>query len=94
MVLTRLSDASPGTLKKELDALTGVGLLNSQRVGNQVQFSANTHHPVYPELSALIRKTTGLHDQIASALQALGKWVEVALALWPVPRSPQTAMWM
>lgn len=89
--LARLSDASPGTLKKELDALTGAGLLNSQRVGNQVQFSANTHHPVYPELSALIRKTTGLHDQIASALQSLGKWVEVAFVFGSVASATESA---
>jgi hypothetical protein len=45
---------SAGTLKKELDALTAVGLLHLQRVGNQSQFRANTEHPVYPELLAQV----------------------------------------
>ena len=69
--LARLTDASPGTLKKELDALVAVGLLRLQKVGNQTQFCANTEHPVYPELSGLIRKTTGLKDVLVTALQAL-----------------------
>lgn len=75
--LARLTGASPGTLKKELDALMAAGLLKSQKVGNQTQFSANAEHPVYPELSGLIRKTTGLHDVLASALQPLAELVEV-----------------
>jgi predicted transcriptional regulator len=69
--LARLTGASPGTLKKELDALTSVGLLKLQKVGNQTQFSANTEHPVFPELSALVRKTTGLRDVLALALAPL-----------------------
>lgn len=69
--LARLTGASPGTLKKELDGLVAVGLLRLQKVGNQTQFCANTEHPVYPELSGLIRKTTGLKDVLVTALQSL-----------------------
>ncbi|OYU31078.1 MAG: DNA polymerase subunit beta [Comamonadaceae bacterium PBBC2] len=69
--LARLTGASPGTLKKELDGLVAVGLLRLQKVGNQTQFCGNTEHPVYPELSGLIRKTTGLKDVLVAALQAL-----------------------
>ena len=88
--LARLTGASPGTLKKELDALTAVGLLESRKVGNQTQFSANTQHPVYPELSGLIRKTTGLHDVLASALQPLGAQVEVAFVFGSVASATET----
>lgn len=66
--LARLTGASAGTLKKELDALTAAGLLKFQKVGNQTQFSANAEHPVYPELSGLIKKTTGLRDVLALSL--------------------------
>lgn len=75
--LARLTGASAGTLKKELDALLAAGLLKSQKVGNQTQFSANAEHPVYPELSGLIRKTIGLRDVLADALQPLGDLVKV-----------------
>lgn len=76
--LARLTGASAGTLKKELDALTKAGLLTSRKVGNQSQFCANTEHPVYPELSGLIRKTIGLCDLLTLALKPLTDQVKVA----------------
>ena len=76
--LARQTQAAPGTLKKELDALCRVGLLNSERVGNQVQFQANQGHPIFAELQALIRKTTGLADVLRQALQPLGDQVALA----------------
>ena len=76
--IARQTQAAPGTLKKELDALCRVGLLHSQRVGNQVQFQANQGHPVFAALQALIRKTTGLADVLRQALQPLGEQVALA----------------
>lgn len=76
--LARQTQAAPGTLKKELDALCHVGLLTSERVGNQVQFQANQSHPVFAELQALVRKTTGLVDVLRQALQPLGDQVALA----------------
>ena len=65
--LARQTQAAPGTLKKELDALCAVGLLRSERVGNQVHFQANLAHPVFTELQALVRKTAGLADVLRQA---------------------------
>lgn len=76
--LARQTGASPGTLKKEVDALTAVGLLQTRRVGNQTQFRVNSDHPVFPELSALVRKTMGLVDVLRMALAALHDQVKVA----------------
>ena len=87
--LARLTGASPGTLKKELDALTSVGLLKLQKVGNQTQFSANTEHPVFPELSALVRKTTGLRDVLALALAPLASQIEVAFVFGSMAKATE-----
>ena len=89
--LARLTGASPGTLKKELDALSGTGLLRMQKVGNQTQFSANVDHPVYPELSGLIQKTTGLHDVLAHALLPLGALIEVAFVFGSIAKATETS---
>ena len=89
--LARLTGASPGTLKKELDTLTEAGLLNVQRVGNQTHFSANAEHPVYPELAGLIRKTTGLRDVLARALEPLAGGLEVAFVFGSVASGTETA---
>ncbi len=87
--LARLTGASPGTLKKELDALTSVGLLKLQKVGNQTQFSANTENPVFPELSALVRKTTGLRDVLALALAPLASQIEVAFVFGSMAKATE-----
>ncbi len=89
--LARLTQTSPGTLKKELDLLVSAGLLTSHTSGNQVRFSANSNHPVYPELIALIRKTTGLHDVLANALQPLADHLEVAFVFGSTAKGSETA---
>ena len=47
-------------------------------MGNQSQFCANTEHPVYPELSGLIRKTIGWYDLLTIVLRPLTDQVKVA----------------
>jgi len=76
--LARLVGAVAGTLKKEMDALVAVGLLSTQRVGNQTQFCANPNHPVYPELAALIKKSIGLADQLRAVLMPLSDRIQAA----------------
>jgi predicted nucleotidyltransferase len=89
--LARLTNASPGTLKKELDAVVASGLLKLQKVGNQSQFSANTDHPVFPELSALIRKTIGLQDVLVNALQSIAADIEVAFVFGSMAKATETS---
>ena len=76
--LARQTQAAPGTLKKEVDALCRVGLLHSQRIGNQVQVQVNRQHPVFAELQALVRKTIGLTDVLQHALAPLLPRMELA----------------
>ena len=89
--LARLTNASPGTLKKELDAFVSSGLLKLQKVGNQSQFSANTDHPVFPELSALIRKTIGLQDVLVNALQSIAADIEVVFVFGSMAKATETS---
>ena len=84
-----MTGASAGTLKKELDALMAVGLLRLQRVGNQTQFSANVDHPVFPELSGLVRKTIGLRDVLTLALEPLSSQVEVAFVFGSMAKATE-----
>jgi predicted nucleotidyltransferase len=76
--VARMTGTAPGTLKKELDELCRIGLLLSQRIGNQVQFSANIEHPVFPELQALIKKTIGLADALRHSLSPMAEGIDVA----------------
>lgn len=76
--LARLTGASAGSLHRELRVLAGLGLLRRQEIGHQVHYQANTAHPVFAELAALLRKTAGLADVLREALEPLGEKVELA----------------
>lgn len=81
--------ASVGSLKKELDLLSGAGLLKVQKVGNQTQFCANADHPVYPELLGLVRKSIGLVDVLHAALAPLADQVRVAFVYGSVAKGSE-----
>ena len=76
--LARLTGASPGSLHRELRALADWGLLQRHEQGHQVLYQANTQHPVFADLAALLRKTTGLADVLRAALTPLGDAVTLA----------------
>lgn len=69
--LARLTNTVPGTLHKELARLANAGLLLRKAQGNQVRYQANRQCPVYPELAALLRKTTGAAERVSEALTPL-----------------------
>jgi predicted nucleotidyltransferase len=89
--ISRITRSSPGTMAKELDQLQRVGLLQKHRIGNQVRFSANQDHPVYPELSALLRKTVGLADVLATALAPLEDQIDIAFVFGSMARATEHA---
>lgn len=89
--IARMTATSAGTMAKELDQLQRAGILEKLQVGNQVQFSANTNHPVFPELSALLRKTVGLADVIVEALADVADRIEVAFVFGSVARGAEHA---
>ena len=76
--LARLTGASAGSLHRELRLLSEMGLLLRRDVGRQVHYQANVAHPVYAELSQLLRKTAGLVDVLREVLEPLGTKVQAA----------------
>ena len=68
-MIARLTGVPAGSLHRELRLLADAGLLDAERVGNQIHYSANEASPVFHELSAMLDKTAGttptLHDHAA-----------------------------
>ena len=89
--IARLTGTVAGTMNKELDRLQRAGLLEKHRVGNQLQFCANPQHPVYPELSALLRKTIGLADVLTLALAPAAERIRLAFVFGSVAQASETA---
>ena len=55
--LARLTGISPGTLHRELQALTEMGLLTRREVGRQFFYSADQSFPLFEDLTSIMRKT-------------------------------------
>ncbi|PYY15023.1 MAG: nucleotidyltransferase [Acidobacteria bacterium] len=66
-----LGGLSVGTIQRELDLLSQLGLLERSTVGKQVFYRANRSHPVFPELRSLVAKTVGTIPMLRSALAGL-----------------------
>jgi predicted nucleotidyltransferase len=76
--LARITGSSPGSLHRELAALTALGLLKREAIGRQVHYRADRDSPVYTELAGLLRKTAGLADVLRAALAPLVDSIVVA----------------
>ncbi len=71
---------SSGQLSDELHSLSSAGLLVPDRKGRQVDYSANTRHPLFPELQSMVRKALGMDRILDSIIDRLGN-VELAILL-------------
>jgi predicted nucleotidyltransferase len=87
--IARLTRTTAGTLNKELTRLHEAGLLDRERVGNQVQYSANRSHPIYSELAAILRKTVGLADVLIEALTPFAHDIDVAFVFGSIARGTE-----
>jgi predicted nucleotidyltransferase len=76
--IARLTETQPGTLARELSRLADAGVLLRERVGHQLLYAANRQCPIFNELASILRKTSGLAEVLAEALQPLAERIEVA----------------
>ena len=88
--IARQTGLPPGTLTRELKRLADVGLLNCERRGNQIVYSANRQSPIFEELAGILRKTSGLADVVAEGLESLADRIDVAFIFGSVARGTET----
>lgn len=82
---------SVGSVQRELETMTDVGLINRSTLGNQVFYQANREHPAYEELRSLIAKTVGIFHLLGSALAPLENRISSAFVYGSVARGEETA---
>lgn len=63
---------STKAVREELNQLTKTNLLISEKKGRQVLYSANTEHPLFPELKSMVGKVMGIDKVIDSIVTRLG----------------------
>jgi len=76
--IVRLAAMGKGTVRRELEKLTQVGLLTVTKQGNQNHYQANKNNPVFAELKAITQKTFGIVDILRTALQVILEKSELA----------------
>jgi predicted nucleotidyltransferase/DNA-binding HxlR family transcriptional regulator len=90
-IARHLQGSSAGSLQRELDTLSRVGLIERSNVGNQVHYRANSSHPVFAELRSLVAKTVGVAQVLRSALEPLRSRIIVAFIYGSVARHEESA---
>ena len=88
--IARLTETVAGTLHKELSALAEAGILLKQTIGNQVQYRANKDCTIFPELSSILRKTSGVVDILAEALAPIEDKIDLAFIFGSVAKGKET----
>lgn len=76
--ISRATRISPGALQHELNQLQQADLVLRANDGNRVTYRANTRHPIFGDLQAIIGKTCGLPSRIETALAASGTRIDYA----------------
>jgi len=90
-ITRQLDDVSVGTLQRELDTLSQLGLIDRSTVGKRVFYRANRNHPVYSELRALVAKTVGAFQVLSSALAPLAGHISLAFIYGSMARQEEKA---
>jgi len=82
---------SPNAIGSELSNLCRNKFLVSERDGRNVYFRTNTGHPLFPELSSMVRKITGIDDLVKSVVDRLGN-LEADYPVGDYPRGADTGI--
>ncbi len=77
--ILRAAGGGSGAVQRELKQLVDAGLLTRETRGHQVYFSANREAAVFPELQAIVEKTTGAVDVLRTTLAPFLGRIDVAL---------------
>jgi len=89
--LLRLTAPGKAGLKRDLAALTRVGILEGRKVGNQMHYRANDKSPIFEDLRSIVRKTFGLAEPLRESLSRLGDSVSAAFIYGSVAKGTDTA---
>ncbi|OGD81429.1 hypothetical protein A2572_01680 [Candidatus Collierbacteria bacterium RIFOXYD1_FULL_40_9] len=70
--LTRMTKEEINAIRRELENLLAVGLLQSEKRGNRLYYFVKTNYHLYSELVALVTKSTGVGKLVTKNRNKLG----------------------
>ncbi|MEA3385160.1 MAG: winged helix-turn-helix domain-containing protein [Thermodesulfobacteriota bacterium] len=77
--LAKEFNVSTNSVREELNQLTKTKLLTSKKDGRQIYYSADTSHPLFPELKSMVSKVMGIDQVIDGIVNRLGDIEEAYL---------------
>ncbi|MGD2083096.1 MAG: nucleotidyltransferase domain-containing protein [Chromatiales bacterium] len=89
--IVRLAGVGIGSVTRELDKLTGSGLVTMTKAGNQNRYQANRGSPIFDEIRGIVLKTFGLADVLRAALEPLAERIAAAFVYGSVAKGTDTA---
>ena len=89
--ISRRTGLPSGTLNRELARLARVGLLKSERRGNQLLYSADRGCPVFQEVASILRKTSAIAEVLAESLTPALDRIRAAFVYGSVARGEERA---
>jgi len=70
--LAKEFNVSTNSVREELNQLTQSKMLKSEKNGRQVFYTANSEHPLFPELKSMVRKVIGIDQVVDGIIERLG----------------------
>lgn len=70
--LSREFNISSNAVREELNQLTRTDLLKSEKRGRQIYYTANSTHPLFPDLKSMVGKLIGIDRVIEGIVVRLG----------------------
>ncbi len=89
--IVRYAGVGIGSVLRELEKLSSVGLLVIEKTGNQKHYQANRKSPIFEELRGVVQKTFGLADVIRKALDEFRDSVKLAFIYGSVAKGTDKA---
>jgi predicted nucleotidyltransferase len=86
-----LARSGTGAVQRELARLEAAGLVTASRIGKQKHYQANQASPIFPELRALVLKTSGLVDVLREALAPTSGLIRAAFVYGSVAKGEDTS---
>lgn len=89
--IVRHAGVGIGAVQRELEKLSGAGLLTVRQVGNQKHYQANPQSPIFEELRGIVIKTFGLSDMLRANLLEFASRIRAAFIYGSVAKAVDTA---
>lgn len=89
--LIELAGIGRGAVQRELARLERGRMVTTELRGNRKYFQANPDSPVFEELCSIVNKTTGIAEQLRTALQKIETDIFLALIYGSVAKHTDTA---